>query len=286
MKREDFLTGMNKIDDRYILEAESPQKTHRKTVRATSVNGFGLTVAAILAISIAIPNINSDAAEALQGLPVIGAYFKLVTLREFHYEDDRHDANIKADGIVTDVTVNDPASLDAQKTADEINAEITATTDKIIETFKEEAAKENSVSTTNIETQTITDNERWLSIKLSIYESSADSYSHAVFYTIDKQSGKRTTWDQLYPSAKDVRFSEISNYIAEQMKKEMNEDESKSYWIDSDMPEDDFRSISDLTQFYIDESNHLNIYFAQGEVGPMSMGEVTFLIPDEISGIK
>ncbi|MBE5870108.1 MAG: DUF3298 domain-containing protein [Lachnospiraceae bacterium] len=287
MKREDFLTGMNGIDDRYILEAESPQTARRKAVRTTPAHGFGLAAAAVLAISIAIPNINSNAAEALQGLPVIGTYFKLVTLREYHYEDERHDANIKADGIVTgDMTANDPASLAAQETADEINVEITATTDKMIKTFKEEVARENSVKTTNVETQTITDNARWLSIKLSICESSADSYSHAVFYTVDKQSGKRITWDQLYPSDKDVRFSEISNYIAEQMRKEMKEDENKSYWIDSDMPEDDFKSISDRTQFYMDENDQLNIYFAQGEVGPMSMGEVTFLIPDKISGLN
>ena len=41
-------------------------------------------------------------------------------------------------------------------------------------------------------------------------------------------------------------------------------------------------SITDDTQFYLNADNQLVICFSKGDVGPMSMGCISFTIPDDV----
>ena len=66
------------------------------------------------------------------------------------------------------------------------------------------------------------------------------------------------------------------------MKAQMKEDENVTYWLDSEVPEWDFDSISDAATFYINQDGNLTIVFDEGEVAPMSMGVVEFEIPADI----
>lgn len=66
------------------------------------------------------------------------------------------------------------------------------------------------------------------------------------------------------------------------MKEQMAADENVTYWLDSDIPEWDFKSITADTTFYINEEGRLVIVFDEGEVAPMSMGSVEFVIPTEV----
>ncbi|HIR98371.1 MAG TPA: DUF3298 domain-containing protein, partial [Candidatus Merdisoma faecalis] len=59
-------------------------------------------------------------------------------------------------------------------------------------------------------------------------------------------------------------------------------DESKMYFIDSDMPESDFQSITEDTTFYVNDSGKLVIVFDEYEVAPGSMGVVEFEIPTDV----
>lgn len=81
----------------------------------------------------------------------------------------------------------------------------------------------------------------------------------------------------------DANFKKIiSDNIKEQMKKRMEEDENLTYWIDSEVPEWDFKSINDDTTFYINEKGKLVIVFDEYEVAPGFMGVQEFEIPTEI----
>ncbi|MFR6590683.1 MAG: RsiV family protein [Gallintestinimicrobium sp.] len=55
------------------------------------------------------------------------------------------------------------------------------------------------------------------------------------------------------------------------MKEQMAADENKIYWLDSDMPEWDFTSITDNTSFYLNQNNEVVVCFNEGDVAPMSM---------------
>ena len=72
----------------------------------------------------------------------------------------------------------------------------------------------------------------------------------------------------------------ISENIKKQMRDQMKSDENADYWIDSkDFPEDDFKSIKADTEFYVNAKGEIVICFGQGEVAPMYMGAVEFVIP-------
>ncbi len=73
----------------------------------------------------------------------------------------------------------------------------------------------------------------------------------------------------------------INESITAQMKSQMASDENIVYWIDSDIPEWNFKTISDETGFYLNENEELVICFNEGDVAPMYMGCVEFVIPKE-----
>ena len=69
----------------------------------------------------------------------------------------------------------------------------------------------------------------------------------------------------------------------EQMQQQMAEDDGKMYWVDNaEVPEWNFDKITDETSFYLDSDGHLVICFNEGDVAPMYMGCVQFVIPDEV----
>ena len=74
----------------------------------------------------------------------------------------------------------------------------------------------------------------------------------------------------------------ISENIKAQMKEQMAADENVTYWLDSDMPEWDFTEITDETGFYLNDKGEVVICFNEGDVAPMYMGCVEFVIPDEV----
>lgn len=51
--------------------------------------------AAILAPSIILPNTNAPVVYAMRSLSVIGDDFKAVTVREYHFEDGKHEADVE-----------------------------------------------------------------------------------------------------------------------------------------------------------------------------------------------
>ena len=67
------------------------------------------------------------------------------------------------------------------------------------------------------------------------------------------------------------------------MREQMKADENIDYWLDSDELEDnDFQSITTETNFYVNEKNEVVICFDEGEVAPMHMGSVEFVIPSDL----
>ena len=71
--------------------------------------------------------------------------------------------------------------------------------------------------------------------------------------------------------------------MKEQMQQQMAEDDGKMYWVDNaEVPEWNFDKITDEASFYLDSDGHLVICFNEGDVAPMYMGCVQFVIPDEV----
>lgn len=62
----------------------------------------------------------------------------------------------------------------------------------------------------------------------------------------------------------------------------MEQDESKSYWLDSDLEEFNIETIADDVDFYLNDSGKLTIVFDEYEVASGYMGVVSFEIPADV----
>ena len=82
----------------------------------------------------------------------------------------------------------------------------------------------------------------------------------------------------LYSGEADYK-KRISDNIKKQMREQMKADENVKYWLDDkDLPEINFKEITDDTAFYINKDGKLVICFNEGDVAPMYMGAVEFVI--------
>lgn len=241
-------------------------------------NTAGAVVAAMLAITI-MANSGASIANAMMKIPVLGTIAEIVTLRE--YKDSTND--MTADVKIPEVSVKNEDGSVNQETTDAVNKSIQEYTDEIIAQYKAdvEASGGEGKQLVDLEYEVITDSDRLFSIrfdKLQIMASGAESVK---IYHIDKQTGQMINLKGLFKE--DVNFIDpISDNIKKQMKEQMAADESKMYFIDSDMPESDFQSITEDTTFYVNDSGKLVIVFDEYEVAPGSMGVVEFEIPTDV----
>ena len=241
-------------------------------------NTAGAVVAAMLAITI-MANSGASIANAMMKIPVLGTIAEIVTFRE--YKDSTND--MTADVKIPEVSVKNEDGAVNQETTDAVNKSIQEYTDEIIAQYKAdvEASGGEGKQLVDLEYEVITDSDRLFSIrfdKLQIMASGAESVK---IYHIDKQTGQMINLKGLFKE--DVNFIDpISDNIKKQMKEQMAADESKMYFIDSDMPESDFQSITEDTTFYVNDSGKLVIVFDEYEVAPGSMGVVEFEIPTDV----
>ena len=241
-------------------------------------NTAGAVVAAMLAITI-MANSGASIANAMMKIPVLGTIAEIVTFREC--KDSTND--MTADVKIPEVSVKNEDGSVNQETTDAVNKSIQEYTDEIIAQYKAdvEASGGEGKQLVDLEYEVITDSDRLFSIrfdKLQIMASGAESVK---IYHIDKQTGQMINLKGLFKE--DVNFIDpISDNIKKQMKEQMAADESKMYFIDSDMPESDFQSITEDTTFYVNDSGKLVIVFDEYEVAPGSMGVVEFEIPTDV----
>ena len=102
MKNTDLMDAMGGIKTEYIVEAAA-SRGQKKVIPLSAKRKPGVRlvagIAAAAAFSVALPNTSPQVANAMQNLPVVGNYFKLVTFRDYHYESRKHSADISVDKV-------------------------------------------------------------------------------------------------------------------------------------------------------------------------------------------
>ena len=276
------------------------------------VEKWSMGVAAAVFISILLPNMGAQTAYAMYQIPVLGTYFRTVTFRVYTYEDENKQADVELpqvtisqtmDGAVATGTLENSSQAepvsDGVSTADaadrteiiqncekavgEINADVEQTVNALIEDFKAELSEnEEGYYGLDVSYEVIMDNASYYTLKLCTLQVQGSGYEYHKYYTIDKKTGELLTLENMY-GADSNYITVISDYIKETMRKQMAEDETLSYWIDMEFPEEDFKQISPKQNFYLNEKEELVISFGEGEVAPMYMGNVVFVIPTEVT---
>lgn len=248
-------------------------------------------VAAAAVVMIALPNTNMQIAHAMENIPLLGGFFRLVTVRQYNYSDENHDAEVELAQITYGEDAGEGASVGeaaaapkgtAAGSVEAVNQNMEATVEELIRQF-EDTLSEEGYHGLHVSQEVVTDNDRYYTVKLSVLETEASGYEHNQFYTIDKQTGNVVTLEDLFAEGSDY-ISAISENIKTQMREQMAADEGVIYFLDGDdMPEFNFQGITEQTNFYFNEKDELVIAFDEYEVAPGSMGAPEFVIPQEVT---
>lgn len=272
------------MSDKAVLEMkrriEEGKREKRSMKKMKSIRGLAVAAAVILAIVI-LPNTSSTVAYAMGNIPVLGGFFKVITFRDYQYEDERNVADVVVPEVTTEGKVDSSAAETGKKTAGEINAEIKEITDKWVEEFRSNMEDEGYHNIT-ISSEVIATTKDYFTLKLICFQATGSGYEENHFYTIDLNTGEKVELADLFREGSDYKRI-ISENIKKQMREQMAANEGVMYWIDNEeYPEWNFKEITDDTSFYINENGEIVICFNEAEVAPASMGTVEFTIPNDV----
>lgn len=293
---EQDLLALKKQYQKPKMSERQIEKLHEKMEEAKNMNKKKsrrntmikvAAAAAAVGIFIILPNTSMPAAHAMMKIPLIGKLVEVVTFRDYEYESDRNMADIevpeiKVEGEHEEQEVQE--KLDT--TVQEINTEIQEITDKLVEEFELWMEDEEGYQDIVVKSEVLTTTEQYFTLKLICYQGAGSGYQWNYYYTIDLSTGERLALKDIFEDGADY-ITPISENIKEQMRAQMEADENVYYWLDDEIEEWNFKSITDETSFYLNEKNNVVIGFNEGDVAPMYMGTVEFEIPAEaLSGIR
>lgn len=282
LKEEYNNIKMNEEQKKELMKTMERAKMDK---RRKTTNYKGILAAAAVAAFVVLPNTSAGVAQAMANIPLLGSLVQVVTFRNYEYADDRHTADVEIPEVaVDDANVANVSEADKEKlqsTSKEINAEIRGIADQFVKEFEEGLKNEEGYMDLEVHSEIIETTDEYFTIKLVCFEAQASGVEWDYYYTIDLQSGERVKLADLFVADADYK-AVISENIKAQMKEQMAADENAIYFLEDEMDEFNFKSITDETAFYLNTAGEIVISFNEGDVAPMYMGVVTFTIPKEV----
>lgn len=200
-----------------------------KKEKTNTKKWIGIGIAASLAIFIIAPNVSPTVAMAMNKIPVIAQITNIITLNK--YSNPNKNVNVELP-----VVENENNSLqDFNKTTDDYIK-------NLVEKFESEF-NEGDKKSLDISYNVVTDNENIFSLKINGLEIGASGYQYSKVYNLDKNTGEILELKDIFKQ--DSNYIEVvSENIKNQMRKQMQEDENKIYFIDKeDEPGEQFEQI-------------------------------------------
>ena len=235
--------------------------------RPASRTGRWVAVAAAVALAlfIILPNTSAAVAHAMENLPVIGPLVRVITFRDYKYDDEHSTADVQV-----------PQIEDESNAASLINQDVDAYASTLIEQFK---AKKEEIGKgylgLDISYQVVTDTDDWFTLRLTVVETQASGYEYNVYYNVDKMTGENVTLGDLFQEGTEWA-AVIDAEILRQMDEQMATEEGVMYF-----PEE-FTGVTDEQDYYWNDAGELMIAFDEYEVAPGMMGTPEFTIPSEL----
>lgn len=273
-------------NSKYETEQKLENKKEKKQI---SFKQWGCVAAAVVIVFAGMVNTSSTIAFAMYEMPIIGDFARLITFREYKYENEY---------AKFDLSMPNVENTGNKQLEEKINQEIEKKMNEVIEKGQKEAEeykqlylKQNGTEEgfEKAEVQASYEkkysNEKILSFVIYSYnitQGMANGEQTATFYNIDLQTGK----DLKLSDFLGKNYKEIANKsILTQIKERTEKDEGQMYFglteDEKEMGLKGFQSIKENQPFYINEKGNVVIVFDKYEIAPGAMGMPEFEIIKE-----
>lgn len=259
--------GLERIE-KAVFMAKKKKRRQKRLTWALSAAAMALVV---------LPNVNPRAAYAMGNLPVIGGLFKVITVREYNYEDEHNVADIQ----VPQISAESQASGGAENGIAQVNKSVDEYAAQLEEQFKA-SMTEQGYNEMTVSYKVVTDTKEWFTLKMEGTAVAASGYEFSRYYNVDKMTGQVIELKDLFKAGADY-VTPISQEIKKQMKEQMDA-QTAFYFLDDEEMTDAFKQIQEDQNFYLKEDGSLVIAFDEYEVGPGYIGAPEFVIPQEVVG--
>ncbi|MEG6616752.1 DUF3298 domain-containing protein [Peptococcaceae bacterium 1198_IL3148] len=246
--------------------------------RLKRINKVVASVVASVVLLMAAVNVSPAVATTAAEVPVVGSIIKVLTFRNYTFNEDKFHADINVPKI---------EGLDNKALENSLNEKYLKENEQLYKQFmtemKELKQQGGGYSAVNSGYQVKTDNERILSVARYVVVTKASATETVKYDTIDKQKQVLITLPSLFKD--DSYIDIISQNIKEQMQTQMQTDEGKIYWINvpgEELLVEPFETISPEQNFYINPEGKLVVAFDEYQVAPGYMGTPEFIIPTEV----
>lgn len=277
LKREyDHIPVPNETEKRIQAGISQAKKEQRGVIiMKIAKNTGGAAAAAMLTITL-LANLNPTTANAMERIPLVSSIARVVTFRTFEDKQGNYEADIK----VPSVTLEDSGNTQVPA-----NKSIEEYADELISMYEKELAASNGEGHFSLDSsyRVVTDNSKYLSIRIDTTLTMASGAQSVKIFTIDKSTGEVVTLSELLKDRPGALEAASSN-IKQQMEEQMAADEAVLYFYHSDMPEEDFKGLAGDESYYFNDEGCLVIAFDEYDVAPGYMGAVEFTIPSSVTG--
>lgn len=264
------------------MRMEEAKRDNRRALNRTRYMRVAATAAAMVISFVALPNASSTIAHAMEQIPILGKLVQVVTFCKYEYISDRNIADVEVPEIKLEEQIEkNEVVKKLERTTDEINVEIQNIADELVKQFETDVEDEKGYQEIIVKSNVLATTQDYFTLKLFCYQGAGSGYQWNYYFTIDLNTGERLQMQDIFKNGADY-ITPISENIKEQMQAQMAEDEMVRYWLDQEIEEWNFKTITDETAFYLNESGNVVICFNEGDVAPMYMGAVEFEIPAEV----
>lgn len=258
------------------------KKTPKKKTSNIYKISISLATAALLALTVGLNTSESFAME-VQQIPVIGSIAKVLTIRSYEKVEEDKKVEVKVPAVVEEIqgdtsTTNKITDINAQ--IQRISDEYVKDAEKRAEEYKqafletggtEEEWKEHDIEI-KVDYEIKAETDQYISFILYGTESWTGAYAQAHYYNLDLKTGGSVDLKALLG---EDYISIANESIKKQMKERLEADKDLSYFDDT---MDGFKTITEDTNFYINEQGNPVVVFEKYEIAPGAFGAQEFEI--------
>ncbi len=244
--------------DNKIVKIERKHKRNRiiKTVAA-----------AVLAIMLILPNTYQEIAYAMGNIPVVGSFFKIVTIRKYENISENEELEMKRPLIQGDIKGS---------AYEDVNNDVEKYINKILDEFNKKTGNwdRDGHLSMNIDYDVITNNSKWFTLRIEVTEIAASSNVYYKYYHLNKETDSIVQWNDLF-----VDNYKASKVIKEQIIKQIKEDDENVYWLDILKNDIRLENEEEGWNYYFTNEGEIVIVFDKYVIGPGQAGCPSFIIP-------